>query len=160
MNYPSFEEIFFIHKKIIDITWSIDLLWNDEEYAKSILSKRIGTTIDFVQNDEYYPTFHEKLSYIFYSLTMNHNFIDWNKRTAMTTSALFIYINTKNTEMTSNFIKEFENIVVSVASWETKKTYLTSFIETFLSDYDYLFIEEKPVDYDEFFNIILNKIRV
>ena len=47
----------------------------------------IRATLDFVQNDLYYPTFAEKLTYLMYRFCSGHFFNDGNKRIALTLGA-------------------------------------------------------------------------
>lgn len=44
----------------------------------------IRATLDFVQNDLYYPTFADKLTYLMYRFCSGHFFNDGNKRIALT----------------------------------------------------------------------------
>lgn len=43
--------------------------------------------------EDLYPTIHEKAGALFHSLLFNHAFVDGNKRTAITTTARFLFIN-------------------------------------------------------------------
>lgn len=43
----------------------------------------IRATLDFVQNDLYYPTFADKLTYLMYRFCSGHFFNDGNKRIAL-----------------------------------------------------------------------------
>lgn len=49
----------------------------------------IRATLDFVQNDLYYPTFVDKLTYLMYRFCSGHFFNDGNKRIALTLGAYF-----------------------------------------------------------------------
>lgn len=51
----------------------------------------IRATLDFVQNDLYYPTFADKLTYLMYRFCSGHFFNDGNKRIALTLSAYFLH---------------------------------------------------------------------
>ena len=53
----------------------------------------IRATLDFVQNDLYYPTFAEKLTYLMYRFCSGHFFNDGNKRIALTLGAYFLHWN-------------------------------------------------------------------
>lgn len=44
----------------------------------------IRKVLDFVQNDLYYPTFAEKLTYLVFGFCTGHYFEDSNKRVALT----------------------------------------------------------------------------
>lgn len=43
--------------------------------------------------EDLYPTILDKAAALFHSLIFNHAFVDGNKRTTMTTTARFLYIN-------------------------------------------------------------------
>ena len=47
----------------------------------------IRAALDFVQNDLYYPTFADKLTYLMYRFCSGHFFNDGNKRIALTLGA-------------------------------------------------------------------------
>lgn len=50
----------------------------------------IRATLDFVQNDLYYPTFADKLTYLMYRFCSGHFFNDGNKRIALTVGTYFL----------------------------------------------------------------------
>lgn len=49
----------------------------------------IHATLDFMQNDLYYPTFADKLTYLMYRFCSGHFFSDGNKRIALTLGTYF-----------------------------------------------------------------------
>ena len=53
----------------------------------------IRATLDFVQNDLYYPTFADKLTYLMYRFCSGHFFNDGNKRIALTVGTYFLHKN-------------------------------------------------------------------
>lgn len=53
----------------------------------------ICKVLDFVQNDLYYPTFNEKLTYLVYGLCTGHYVEDSNKRVALTIGVWFLVQN-------------------------------------------------------------------
>ncbi len=53
----------------------------------------IRATLNFVQNDLYYPTFADKLTYLMYRFCSGHFFNDGNKRIALTLGAYFLHKN-------------------------------------------------------------------
>lgn len=64
-----------------------------EVYAKAVVASGlqgikggggIRKVLDFVQNDLYYPTFVEKLTYLVFELCTGHYFEDSNKRVSLT----------------------------------------------------------------------------
>lgn len=80
-------------------------------------SKDLGqlkATLNFVQNDIYYPELEDKVSYLFYSVNKNHAFNDGNKRSSIALSAYFLEINGFG-HIVSKFISQMENFAVDVA---------------------------------------------
>lgn len=67
--------------------------------------------IEFIKNDDYYPSFSEKLSYLVYAIASNHCFVDGNKRTAIAVGAYFLLINDYDEKTISNFMTIMENAV-------------------------------------------------
>lgn len=53
----------------------------------------IRKTLEFVENDEYYPEFADKLTYIVYAFCAGHYFYDGNKRMSLTMGAYFLHKN-------------------------------------------------------------------
>lgn len=80
-------------------------------------SKDLGllkATLNFVQNEIYYPELEDKISYLFYSINKNHAFNDGNKRSSIALSAYFLEINGFG-HIVSKFISQMENFAVDVA---------------------------------------------
>ncbi len=88
MKYLSAEQVLFIHSRLIDTTGGshgvrdIGLLLSAVERPKAT----------FEGKDLYEDVF-RKTAALMESLTNNHPFIDGNKRTAITSSALFLQFN-------------------------------------------------------------------
>ena len=51
----------------------------------------IRSTLDFVQDDLYYPEIADKAAYLMYSLCKGHYFADCNKRISITLTANFFW---------------------------------------------------------------------
>jgi death-on-curing family protein len=84
IRYFNTERIFKIHEKALKKSGGLQGFKDKDGISK---------VCDFVQNDDYYPTFEEKLSYIIFSISKNHFFNDGNKRTALVCGAYFLIIN-------------------------------------------------------------------
>lgn len=74
----------------------------------------IGSILDHVQNDLYYPGLEDKLTHLVYSFNKNHCFNDGNKRSSVVLAAYFLTINNLES-IVPKFIVEMENIAVDVA---------------------------------------------
>ena len=98
----------------------------NENYIKGIL--------EFLQNDDYYPSFTEKLSYLVYSIASNHCFLDGNKRTAIATGMYFLLINDYDIPTISKFTKIMENAVPFAVSGIISREDLTEIIAIILWD--------------------------
>lgn len=103
----------------------------------------ILTTLDFVQNDMYYPNFADKLSYLVFKFCSGHYFNDGNKRIALTLGAYFLYKNSYFWQATT-FMRQMESIVYHVAASNIDQDLLHRIMVCFMdgSDYD----EELKID--------------
>ena len=113
-----------VHKKTIEYSGGGDLGVVNIGYLYSAL--------EHIQNDDYYPTFEDKLVHIIWSINRNHSFSDGNKRLSITLGAQFLLLN-GYLMIVSDFIKEMENISYHVASGKISKTLLQEIMEAFLN---------------------------
>lgn len=115
------------HKKIIEISGGID----------GVKDKgNIESPLYHIQNDDYYPSFEEKLTHLVFSLNKNHAFNDGNKRTSIALGAFFLIINGLEV-FADKFIIEMENIAVTVADNIIDKDLLFEIIFSLINDEDY-----------------------
>jgi death-on-curing protein len=96
----------------------------------------LRSTLEFVKNDDYYPEFEDKVSYLFYSINKNHAFNDGNKRSSIALSAYFLEINGLG-YIVSKFIKLMENIAVDVADNLIDRELLKEIITSIIYDEDF-----------------------
>ena len=101
--------------------------------------------LEFIQNDDYYPSFAEKLSYLTYSIAANHCFIDGNKRTAIATGMYFLIINDYDKETISKFAKTMENIIPFTLQHTLSKDDLFEIITYIVWDIEP--VESKKLEY-------------
>lgn len=90
-------------KKIIYLTLDTVLAIHDsmiEEYGGSFGIRDLGLIQSALTSpqtsfggEDLYPTIFEKAAALFHSLIFNHAFVDGNKRTTLTSTARFLYIN-------------------------------------------------------------------
>lgn len=83
VKYISYEESLSIYAKMIDASDGGLVGVRDEG--------GILASLDFVQNDMYYPDFADKLCYLVFKFCSGHYFNDGNKRIALTLGAYFLY---------------------------------------------------------------------
>lgn len=86
------------------------------------------SALTMIQNDLYYPTFSSKLVHLIFSINKNHCFSDGNKRTSLSSGALFLLKNGWPPEFIKAFIINMEEVVVWLADDEIDKNDLTLII--------------------------------
>lgn len=94
---------------------------------------RLESVLQNIQNDEYYPTFAEKLTHLFFCTCEFHCFADGNKRLAITLSAQFLLLN-GYMSVAKNFFSITENISYHVAAGKIKKDLLLRIISAIMDD--------------------------
>ena len=99
IRYLSAEQILFIHHRLITETGGIDDILD----INLLISATGRPQATFDGNDLYVDIF-DKAAALMDSLVRNHPFVDGNKRTAITATGLFLWLNAhvldvSNTEM-------------------------------------------------------------
>ena len=117
--YPTIEQAIAIHRKTVEFSGGGTYEVLDVGKLESVLFH--------IQNDDYYPTFIEKLTHLFYCVCEFHCFADGNKRLAITLSTNFLLIN-GYMEVATNFMQVTENISYHVASGKIDKKLLFKII--------------------------------
>ena len=96
----------------------------------------LHATLDFIQDDIYYPNLEDKVSYLFYSINKNHAFNDGNKRSSIALSAYFLEINGLD-YLVSKFIALMENVAVDVADNIIDRDLLTEIITSIIYEEEF-----------------------
>lgn len=97
---------------------------------------KLESVLEHIQNDDYYPTFEEKLTHLFFSANKFHCFADGNKRIAITICAQMLLFN-GYLYCVDSFLKEMENISYHVAAGNIDKDLLREIITAFIAkDFD------------------------
>ncbi|KAA9302190.1 MULTISPECIES: type II toxin-antitoxin system death-on-curing family toxin [Aerococcus] len=122
MNYIDFEFAIQIHDYVIEESGGLSGI-KDPGQLESVLTH--------IQNDDYYPTFLDKLTHLVFSVIKFHMFIDANKRSAISLGAYFMNLN-HYTYAVDNFIVEMEDVVVKVANNSIYKDELKNIIKELL----------------------------
>lgn len=96
----------------------------------------IRATLDFVQDDGYYPEITDKAAYLMFSLCRGHYFADCNKRISIT---LTLYFLVKNGYMylAKTFMERMEAIGYHVAAGHIDRDLLTKIMTCIVNDEDY-----------------------
>ena len=84
---------------------------------------RLDSVLQNIQNDDYYPTFIDKLTHLFFCTCEFHCFEDGNKRLAITVSAHFLLLN-GYMAVAQNFFGIMENVSYQVAAGKIDKELL------------------------------------
>jgi death-on-curing protein len=116
-----------IHDKIIEISGGINGV---KEFGN------IDSPLSHIQNDDYYPTFEDKLNHLMFSFNKSHAFNDGNKRTSIAMGAFFLEVNGLKVYV-DKFIIEMENISVAVADNIVDKELLFEIIYSLINEEDY-----------------------
>ncbi|RYJ44493.1 type II toxin-antitoxin system death-on-curing family toxin [Flavobacterium beibuense] len=127
LNYFDANYVISIHEKILDLSGGTKGVKN---------FGNIDSPLNHIQNDDYYPTFEDKLTHLVFCLNKFHAFNDGNKRTSIAIGAFFLEVN--GLEMfVDKFIIEMENIAVTVADNIIDKELLYEIIFSVINDTDY-----------------------
>lgn len=122
--YLTLEQAVEVHRKTVEISGGGALGHLDLGKLESVLQH--------MQNDDYYPTFEDKLTHLFFSACKFHCFQDGNKRIAITLCAQILLLN-GYIYCSGYFIREMENISYHVASGNIDKELLHEIISAVIS---------------------------
>lgn len=135
--YISNEQAIETHRKTIEYSGGGSYEVLNIGYLYSVL--------EHIQNDDYYPTFEDKLVHLIWSINRNHSFSDGNKRLSITLGAQFLLLN-GYMFCVKRFMEEMENISYHLASGRIEKELLHKLIHSFLEGEDD-FDEEVKLEY-------------
>lgn len=113
--YITIENAIEIHRKTVEVSGGGTLGHLDIGRLESVL--------EHIKNDDYYPTFEDKLTHLFFCACKFHCFADGNKRIAISLAAQFLLLNGYLYVMNSFFTK-MENISYHVAAGKIGKELL------------------------------------
>lgn len=121
--YLTLDEVLRLHSKTVEISGggSSDVL--NVGQVESIL--------EHIKNDDYYPTFIDKLTHLFFGFCQFHCFVDGNKRAAIVMSEAFLLYN-GYLFASKVFIRESENISIFVADNCISKEFLKRILTAIL----------------------------
>ncbi len=90
------------------------------------------SVLEHIQNDDYYPTFEDKLTHLIFAINRNHSFADGNKRISITLGAQFLLLN-GYMFCVRRYMNEMENISYHLAAGRIEKELLQKMINSFLN---------------------------
>jgi death on curing protein len=125
LTYLTLEQVIDIHAKTVEVSGGGTL-------GHLELGKLEGV-LQHIQNDDYYPTFEEKLTHLFFCACKFHSFQDGNKRIAITLSAQMLLFN-GYMYCVSSFLRAMENISYHVAAGNIDRALLQEIITAHLME--------------------------
>ena len=124
----SIEEIVEIHLKTIAISGGgTDGIINLQP---------LQTCLHHIQNDEYYPTFVDKLTHLVFIAIKSHSFLDGNKRIAIALG-MKLLINKGYLFVVQKFAERMESISYQLAAGRITKDLLSEIIHSIINEVDY-----------------------
>lgn len=123
--YLDISQAIEIHRKTVEVSGGGAYGHKNIEQLESVLAH--------IKNDDYYPTFLDKITHLFFAANKFHCFQDGNKRIAITLAAQFLLLN-GYMYCASKFIKEMENISYHLAAGKIDKDLLKDVIDAVLTE--------------------------
>lgn len=124
----SIDEIVAIHKKTVEISGGGSV---------GILNLHsLEACLDHIQNDDYYPTFVDMLTHLFYVANKSHSFQDGNKRIAISLGMKFLLDN-GYLFIIQKFANKMESVSYHVAASRIDKNLLHEIIHSIIFEDDY-----------------------
>lgn len=124
LNYLTLDQAISAHEATVRVSGGGSL--------GSLDSGKLDAVLSHIQNDDYYPTFAEKLTHLFFSACKFHCFVDGNKRIAIVLCAQMLLWN-GHLVCAQVFLRETENISYHVAAGNIDKELLHDFIVALLA---------------------------
>lgn len=123
--YLTLDQAIDIHKKTVEVSGGGANGHRDLDKLDSVLNH--------IQNDNYYPTFADKLTHLFFCACKFHCFQDGNKRIAITLCTQMLLLN-GYLYCTGHFLREMENISYHVAAGNINKELLGEIITAYINE--------------------------
>lgn len=123
--YITQEQAEHIHRKTVDLS-------GGGSY-EAINIGYLYSALELIENDDYYPTFEDKLIHLVWSINRNHAFSDGNKRLSITLGVQFLSLN-GYLYCIERFLREMENISYHLAAGRIEKELLAEIIHSFLEN--------------------------
>lgn len=123
--YITLEQAIEVHAKTVEISGGGTLGHLDVQ--------KLGSCLEHIQNDDYYPSFEKKLTHIFFCANKFYCFQDGNKRIAISLGAQFLLLN-GYVFVVDRFIREMENISYHLAAGLIDKEFLQVIITAVIND--------------------------
>jgi death-on-curing protein len=125
MLYIDIGQAIRIHDKTVEVSGGGTLNAIDIGKLESVLVH--------IQNDEYYPTFEDKLTWLVFATNTSHCFMDGNKRLSIALGVQFLNLN-GYLYCLGRFIREMENISYHLAAGLISRELLQLIIHSMLEN--------------------------
>lgn len=96
----------------------------------------LDSILEHIQNNDYFPSFLDKLNKLLIGIAEYHIFIDGNKRTAISIGALFLKLNGFSDNIISRFMCEMENYIIWVTEHRISEELFQNKLEYIIYDID------------------------
>lgn len=128
IKYITPEELRIVYNKTVEESGGGFAGYRDEDRLLSVL--------EFIQNDLYYPTFEDKLSFLVSRICTGHLFDDGNKRMSLTLGVYFLHKNGRYWAATT-FMTSMAPIIMHMAAGNIDEDLLRRIIPYVISGRDY-----------------------
>lgn len=126
-------EIIYITSEQAKVTHAKTIEYSGGGTLEELDFGRLQSVLYNIQNDDWYPTFVDKLTHLFFCTCQFHCFADGNKRLAITLSTLFLLQN-GYLGIAQNFLAKMENISLNVAASKIGKDLLNKIITAIMNE--------------------------
>ncbi|HEY5510984.1 MAG TPA: type II toxin-antitoxin system death-on-curing family toxin [Prolixibacteraceae bacterium] len=123
--FINIEQALSIHEKTVQVSGGGSL--------GTINTGTLESVLEHIQNDDYYPTFEEKLTHLVYAVNRNHSFSDGNKRLSISLGVQFLNLN-GYLYCLRRFIPEMENISYHLAAGLIEKELLQRILHSMIEN--------------------------
>jgi len=124
----SIEEVIIIHQKTVAVSGGGS--------AGVINTHSLEAALEHIQNDDYYPTFIDKLNHLVYVANKSHCFQDGNKRIAISLGMKFLLDNGYLCVI-QKFARQMEMVSYQVAAGRINKELLRDILDSILNKEEY-----------------------
>lgn len=126
-------EIVYITPEQAKVTHAKTIKYSGGGTLEELDFRKLQSVLYNIQNDDWYPTFVDKLTHLFFCTCQFHCFADGNKRLAITLSTLFLLQN-GYLGIAQNFLAKMENISLNVAASKIDKDLLNKIITAIMNE--------------------------
>ena len=126
-------EIVYITPEQARVTHAKTIEYSGGGALEELDFEKLEAVLYNIQNDDWYPTFVDKLTHLFFCTCQFHCFRDGNKRLAITLSTLFLLLN-GYLGIAQTFLAKTENISLNVAASRINKELLHKIMTAIMND--------------------------